>query len=215
LLKLLIILTLSSGMIVASDTRKSMVQKATNSQGGTGKVHLRGPPRKEDTQVALWKELAKGEPLTGDNDVKSEVLTVPEIPHRLKAEPRDIKDSIISAGLTIEGKIGGDGDVRLEGRFKGDVKVNGSVTIEPGAHIGGEISANNVIVGGHVEGNITATSQVRLLESCELIGDLKASSLTVAAGSRMRGQVEFGWDGKENKKFESKKVGETDPKSIL
>jgi len=25
-------------------------------------------------------------------------------------------------------------------------------------------------------------------------GDVKAGSLTVAAGSRMRGQVEFGWD---------------------
>jgi len=29
-----------------------------------------------------------------------------------------------------------------------------------------------------------------------LIGDLKAGSLTVAAGSRMRGQVEFGWEDK-------------------
>jgi len=26
-----------------------------------------------------------------------------------------------------------------------------------------------------------------------LIGDLKAGSLTVAAGSKMRGKVEFGW----------------------
>ena len=27
-----------------------------------------------------------------------------------------------------------------------------------------------------------------------IIGDLKAGSLTVAAGSRMRGQADFGWD---------------------
>jgi hypothetical protein len=27
-----------------------------------------------------------------------------------------------------------------------------------------------------------------------LTGDLKAGSLSVAAGSRMRGQAEFGWD---------------------
>ncbi len=27
-----------------------------------------------------------------------------------------------------------------------------------------------------------------------VIGDLKAGSLTVAAGARMRGQAEFGWD---------------------
>jgi hypothetical protein len=30
-----------------------------------------------------------------------------------------------------------------------------------------------------------------------LIGDLKASSLTVATGSSMRGKVEFGWDEPE------------------
>ena len=29
-----------------------------------------------------------------------------------------------------------------------------------------------------------------------LTGDLKAGSLTVSAGSRMRGKVEFGWDDK-------------------
>ena len=38
--------------------------------------------------------------------------------------------------------------------------------------------------------------RVELLESGVLTGDLKAGSLTVAAGSRMRGQMEFGWDDK-------------------
>ncbi len=33
-----------------------------------------------------------------------------------------------------------------------------------------------------------------------LNGDLKAGSLTVAAGSRMRGQVEFGWESKAPQK---------------
>jgi cytoskeletal protein CcmA (bactofilin family) len=33
-----------------------------------------------------------------------------------------------------------------------------------------------------------------LLEGGVISGDVKAGSLTVAAGSRMRGQVEFGWD---------------------
>jgi len=41
---------------------------------------------------------------------------------------------------------------------------------------------------------------VELSESGVLTGDLKASSLTVAAGSRMRGKVEFGWDKGEAQK---------------
>ncbi len=55
---------------------------------------------------------------------------------------------------------------------------------------------------GKVEGNIHATSRVQLLEAGVLIGDLKASSLTVAAGSRMRGKVEFGWGEPEAEKVQ-------------
>ena len=45
-----------------------------------------------------------------------------------------------------------------------------------------------------MEGNTQAASRVGLLEAGVLFGDVKASSLTVVAGSRMRGMVEFGWD---------------------
>lgn len=45
-----------------------------------------------------------------------------------------------------------------------------------------------------MHGDIQAATRVELLESGTLIGDLKAGSLVVAAGSRMRGKGEFGWD---------------------
>ena len=102
-------------------------------------------------------------------------------------------ESILAAGLTIEGKIEGSGNVRVAGRFKGNVNVKGELTIEPGASIDGEIKADTVLVGGEVHGHIVSTSRVEFKESGTLIGDLKAGSLTVAAGSKMRGKVEFGW----------------------
>jgi cytoskeletal protein CcmA (bactofilin family) len=107
------------------------------------------------------------------------------------------KESIISAGLTIEGKIEGAGNVRIAGQFKGDVNVQGNLTIEPGAHLTGGVKADTVIVGGQLDGNIDAASRVELLQTGVLNGELKAGSLIVAAGSRMRGKAEFGWD--ENK----------------
>ena len=112
----------------------------------------------------------------------------------------EIKDSLIAPGLAIEGKIEGTGHVRIAGRFKGEVSVKGDLTIEQGAHISGEIRAENIVVRGEVKGNIHAVSRVELLEAGVFIGDLKASSLTVAAGSRMRGKVEFGWDEGEAQK---------------
>ena len=102
-------------------------------------------------------------------------------------------ESVLAAGLTIEGKIEGNGNIRVAGRFKGNVNVKGELTIEPGATIDGEVNAEVVLVGGEVRGQIISTSRVEFKESGTLIGDLKAGSLTVAAGSKMRGKVEFGW----------------------
>jgi cytoskeletal protein CcmA (bactofilin family) len=112
------------------------------------------------------------------------------------SERSEAKESLIASDITIEGKIEGSGHVRIAGRFKGDVNVQGDLTIEKDAKLNGGVRAKKVTVGGELEGNIEAAAQVELQQSGVLIGDLKAGSLSVAAGSRMRGQAEFGWDDK-------------------
>ncbi len=111
----------------------------------------------------------------------------------MSISPGKLSESILAAGLTIEGKIEGNGNIRVAGRFKGNVNVKGELTIEPGASIDGEVKADSVLVGGEVRGHIACKSRVEFKESGTLIGDLKAGSLTVAAGSKMRGKMEFGW----------------------
>ena len=158
--------------------------------------------------MAIWKE---------QNSVKKESAPMsPEPAPRREPEARgdfspsydaprrtterESKESVIAADLTIEGKIEGTGHVRIAGRFKGDVNVQGNLTIETGAKLTGAVRASIVVIGGELEGNIDGASRVELLETGVLSGDLKAGSFTVAAGSRMRGQVEFGWDEKSPKK---------------
>ena len=104
------------------------------------------------------------------------------------------RESVIAADLTIEGKIEGSGHVRIAGKFKGDVKVQGNLTIEPGAKVSGGVAANKVTLAGELDGNIHSAQQVELQQSGVINGDLKAGTLTVAAGSRIRGHVECGWD---------------------
>ena len=110
------------------------------------------------------------------------------------------KESLIAADITIEGKIEGGGSVRIAGKFKGDVSVQGDLTIEAGAKLTGGVRADKVTIAGELEGSVEEASRIDLLATGAVIGDLKAGSLTVAAGARMRGQVEFGWDdGKDSK----------------
>jgi cytoskeletal protein CcmA (bactofilin family) len=135
----------------------------------------------------------------------------PEAPRRpapAAPAPRgEQRESHISADLTIEGKIVGTGHIRIAGRFKGDVQVDGNVSLESGARLEGHVKASVVSVGGELIGNIESAKRVELLETGVINGDVKAGQLTVAAGSRMRGQVEFGYDGEPRAKGESKGFG--------
>jgi cytoskeletal protein CcmA (bactofilin family) len=154
--------------------------------------------------MAIWKEpsTTKIEPAPvsptlvakKEFDSRSEYSPPAEVPRR--TSERDLKESLIAAGLTIEGKIEGAGDVRIAGRFKGDVHVQGNLTIDVGAKLTGSVRASAVTIGGELEGDIDDASRVELLATGVLSGNLKAGSLTVTAGSRMRGQVEFGWEDK-------------------
>ena len=119
---------------------------------------------------------------------------LPSYEPALRPRSKDAKETVIAAGLTIDGKIEGAGHVRMAGRFKGDVNFDGDLSIEPGAKITGSVRASTVTIAGDLEGNIEGASRVELLASGVLNGDLKAGSLTVASGSRMRGNVSFGWD---------------------
>jgi cytoskeletal protein CcmA (bactofilin family) len=154
--------------------------------------------------MALWKDQF-GREQSGPEPPKAPekvaVLSAVSDPPPRPAAPQNradvpAKESIISAGLTIEGKIEGSGHVRIAGNFKGDVHVQGNLTIESGAQLTGGVQADTVIIGGELSGNIDAASRVELLQTGVLNGDLKAGSLIVAAGSRMRGRAEFGWDEK-------------------
>ena len=157
--------------------------------------------------MSIWKEQSAPKreaiPMTPTPAPKVEASpraesAPPDLPRR--TAERDGKESLIAADLTIEGKIEGSGHVRIAGRFKGDINVQGHLTIEVGAKVTGAVRASTVIIAGELEGNIDGAQRVELLDSGILNGDVQAGSLTVAAGSRMRGRVEFGWDEKSMQK---------------
>ncbi len=174
--------------------------------------------------MALWKDSPTGTSPAATNPPgitpaphhpeRTNVASLtPEAPRRpapapaAQAQRSEPRESHISADLTIEGKIAGSGHIRIAGRFKGDVQVDGNVSLEAGARLEGHVKASVVSVGGELIGNIENAKRVELLETGVINGDVKAGSLTVAAGSRMRGQVEFGYEGETRAKTETKGFG--------
>jgi cytoskeletal protein CcmA (bactofilin family) len=149
--------------------------------------------------MAIWKESTVPNKEAPIMNPEPAVKREPDYPADVapttarRTAPREAKESVISAEITITGKIDGAGHVRIAGRFEGDVHIEGDLTIDAGAKLNGSVRANSVTIGGEVEGNIESAASVEILSTGVLNGDLKAGTLTVASGSRMRGRVEFGW----------------------
>ena len=152
--------------------------------------------------MSIWKDqIAKQAPTPTpdpreanrmDTAPKFEPAPAPAAP-AARVEPTTArKESLIAADITVEGKIEGAGSVRIAGKFKGDVNVQGDLTIEPGAKLTGGVRADKVVIAGELEGNIEEATRVELLQTGVVIGDVKAGSLTVAAGARMKGHADFG-----------------------
>jgi cytoskeletal protein CcmA (bactofilin family) len=156
--------------------------------------------------MAIWKDIVAKDSTQPDtappspppvNRPRPEVVANSPAPSAAPIAPavrKDMKETVIAAGLTFEGKIDGSGHVRISGRFKGDVHVDGTLTVDAGAHLAGAVRAGSVVVAGEIEGNIEGAQRVELHQSGIVNGDITAGSLTVADGARMRGRAEFGWN---------------------
>ena len=173
--------------------------------------------------MAIWKDNTAARPMPAPSPEFREPPRVepppkPEPTPALVASPSPSpvarsgtpgKESVIAADITIEGKIEGGGSVRIAGKFKGDVNVQGDLTIEAGAKLTGSVRADKVTIAGELEGNVMGASYIDLLASGVVIGDLKARSLAAAAGSTMRGKAEFGGEDGEGPKGAKHTFGNT------
>lgn len=151
--------------------------------------------------MSLWKDSFAAKAASALPEQREPARPEPVRPEPAAARPTGLteattarKESLIAADLTIEGKIEGAGSVRIAGRFKGDVNVQGDLTIEQGAKLIGGVRASRVTIAGELEGNIDGATRVDLQQGGIVTGDVKAGTLTVAAGARMRGQAVFGWE---------------------
>jgi cytoskeletal protein CcmA (bactofilin family) len=94
--------------------------------------------------------------------------------------------SLISADITIEGGVTGDGELQIDGVVRGDVRV-GRLTVGETGHIEGSIYAEVVEVRGRIVGAVTA-KQVRLYGTSYIDGDITHEQLAMETGAFFQGR---------------------------
>jgi len=94
--------------------------------------------------------------------------------------------SVIASDLLIKGGIEGRGEIQLQGKAWGDVKVE-RLMVGESAMLEGSVEAVVVEVRGKVTGSITAR-QVRLLSSARVEGDITYEQLSIENGAHFEGR---------------------------
>lgn len=95
--------------------------------------------------------------------------------------------TIISSGVVIDGRLSSNGNVRVDGVVKGDVKADGNVTVGENGEINGEIHAEVITVGGKVTGTVLGKEKIVLEPKANLKGDIVTKILVVEAGAKFDG----------------------------
>jgi len=93
--------------------------------------------------------------------------------------------SCISSGMTIVGKLVGDGSVMVFGHVEGELQASNVVICE-GAQVEGNVVAKELTVGGRVKGTIHAI-RVKLHSTAVVEGDIFHRSLAIEENARFEG----------------------------
>ena len=97
--------------------------------------------------------------------------------------------SVLDAQLTVRGDIETEGTLRVDGKLDGSIRHADIVVIGNGATVVGNISAREVIVGGSVQGNVTATTRIELQPSAVVTGDIDAGAIMIHEGCVVQGRL--------------------------
>jgi len=100
----------------------------------------------------------------------------------------DRMNTLIGRDVVIEGgSLTSTETVRIDGTYIGQISCQGNLLIGETGLIKGDIIAQNILVNGKIEGNISASEEVHLATTCEVIGDISYANFIVDEGAKFTG----------------------------
>ena len=105
------------------------------------------------------------------------------------ANRADAALTIIAPGTRVVGEIQTAGVVKIEGVVSGTVRADRQVLVARGGVVEGDIHSTETIVGGRVEGGVSATDRLEVQAGACVIGDVTTRCLVVQEGGEVNGLV--------------------------
>jgi len=99
--------------------------------------------------------------------------------------------NMVGTGTSITGNIISEGDIRIDGTLKGNLKTKGKVVIGPTGIHEGEINCKNIEISGKVDGKINVSELLSLKASARINGEIKTNKLAIEPGAIFSGSCDM------------------------
>jgi cytoskeletal protein CcmA (bactofilin family) len=102
--------------------------------------------------------------------------------------------TMIAQGMRVEGIFKGQGQVAIDGELKGELVVDGALSVGSAAVIEANVQSKEAIISGTVRGNVAVEGRLECASTASIKGDIRCGVLVVQAGAVMKGALHVGTD---------------------
>lgn len=105
----------------------------------------------------------------------------------IKKDPNK-SETIIGPSVVVEGDFRGEGNVIVAGTMIGSLFTKQDLFIKETAVIRANVSAQNIVVSGEIQGNMKAKGRIDATKTAKLTGDIQAAIIHIEAGALIEGK---------------------------
>lgn len=91
--------------------------------------------------------------------------------------------TVIGPEAVFHGSMTARGSLRVEGQMEGNISEAQEVVVGQGGRVRGNISAENVVVGGEVTGDVVCSVRLELKSGARVNGDIRSPKLLIEEGA--------------------------------
>ncbi|MBX4205078.1 MAG: polymer-forming cytoskeletal protein [Candidatus Doudnabacteria bacterium] len=99
----------------------------------------------------------------------------------------DIPETIVSAGMRIEGELKSNGNIRIDGIVSGKVQTSQDLVLGATAQIDADLIAANAFISGTVKGNVTVKNSLSITETGRILGNIVCARISIHEGGVFNG----------------------------
>lgn len=105
----------------------------------------------------------------------------------------------IGKGTSMVGDIEAFGNIRIDGRVKGNITTKSKLVLGDSSFIDGNVLAQNAEIEGEVTGRVEVTELLILKPNARISGDIVTNKMVVESGAVFNGSCQMGATAKEIK----------------